>query len=639
MLKQKWLWLVVVLLLIGSIPGLISRWNVETASNNYEIIIPYHEIVGVADNSELSIDDVLATLKEAGLTTVSLEVASLKDMEKQGTIAVYEEHELASLLRFTPYIDDFDKDKLGLYISLPEDPETDQFLKETIQPEEVEIGGERFYFLPKDNGEYFFETPIGYNGSATKKINKHGLLHVFRVGNDEEHVNETIVNQLVELKNDSVSGILGSGEQVIGFGQEKQVELIQKLQNAGYFYYSIEGNTQKGEDKLARVTNFDIIRLLSMDVNRETTLTVPDSIDRTVRALKERNIKSFFYHIKTKGDAEDNLNDAVAYLNGVQDKIPSAFTAGTPILFDKFAIPAWVTALVLLSGIIFTYLMSEIVKNLKLRLAITGFMALLAIAYFALDSIKFTQAFALFIACLAPIYAVIKASHGSTRIRDILVQYAKAIGISLIGIAIVIGLLNGNGFITGYFEFRGVKLVYIIPIAGILLYVLSKWTGIGSGGIKSSLNQTFTLLNKEVRYWHLLLFIIVAVVGLFYISRTGNTGPVSNLELSFRQLQEDLLYVRPRTKEFLIGFPFFILALYAMGVSRKWGMIFLVPGVIGFLSIVNTFTHLHIPIGISLLRTVYSVVIGFIIGLLFILIFKILRHYWQKAKVKWDSTP
>ncbi|MFY3791595.1 DUF5693 family protein [Ureibacillus sp. MALMAid1270] len=638
MLKQKWLWFAVILLLIISIPGLANRWKVETSSTNYEIIIPYSEIVYVADNSDLTVDDVLSTLKEAGLTTVSLEAASLEDMEKQGTISVYEEHELASLLRFTPYIDEFDVEKLGLYISVPKESETQQFLKETIQPEEVEIGGEQFYFLPKDNGHYLIDTPIGYNQSSIEKINKHGLFHVFRAKNSEEYVNENIVDQLVTLKNDRVSGILGSGTETIGFGHSNQDDLIKKLQDAGYYYYSIEGNILKGEETFARSTKFDIIRLLSIDVNKETSLTVSDSIDRTIRALKERNIKSIFYHIRTKGVAEDNLNEATEFLKGVQEKMPSSFTAGAPKLFDRISIPAWVTGVILLAGILYTFLVSELLKSNILRILMTGLMALLAIAYFALDRILFLQVFALIIACITPIYAVVKASNGSTRISNIFLQYAKAVGISLIGIAIVIGLLNGNGFITGYDVFKGVKLVYVIPILGIVLFVFFAWTNIASGGMKNGLNQTVTLLNKEVKYWHLVLFVIAAGIGLFYISRTGNTGPVSNLELTFRQLQEDILYVRPRTKEFLIGFPFFVLALYVMGKNRKWGMIFLIPGVIGFLSIVNTFTHLHIPIGISLLRTLYSVVLGFVIGLVFILIYKIVCKFISKAKAKWTSS-
>ena len=83
-------------------------------------------------------------------------------------------------------------------------------------------------------------------------------------------------------------------------------------------------------------------------------------------------------------------------------------------------------------------------------------------------------------------------------------------------------------------------------------------------------------------------------------------------------------------------FPFFILALYVMGINRKWGSILLVPGVIGFLSIMNTFTHLHIPVAVSVLRTLYSVSLGLVVGLLFILIFKIGYRWVSKAIARWS---
>ena len=110
--------------------------------------------------------------------------------------------------------------------------------------------------------------------------------------------------------------------------------------------------------------------------------------------------------------------------------------------------------------------------------------------------------FALIIAVIAPTYAVIKAAKGSTRIVDILFQYVKAVGISIVGIIIVIGLLNGNGFITGFEVFKGVKLVYIIPILGLLLFVVAEINSLSENGIKATLSNTVTLLNKEVKYGH-----------------------------------------------------------------------------------------------------------------------------------------
>ena len=52
----------------------------------------------------------------------------------------------------------------------------------------------------------------------------------------------------------------------------------------------------------------------------------------------------------------------------------------------------------------------------------------------------------------------------------ILLSYGKAIGISLLGIAIVVGLLNGNEYLVMVDVFKGVKLIYIFPLAFMFIY-------------------------------------------------------------------------------------------------------------------------------------------------------------------------
>ena len=635
-IKQSWLWAIIVLLLLASSTGLINRWKAEQSNDRYEIIIPYEEILTTSMESDLTVDEILATLKDAGLTTVSLNPLQLKDLEKQNIVTIFEEDQLAAQLRFTQYRDAVDVSKPGYYISVPEDAYYQRFITDTIEVEEITIGDEPFYFLPSSNELYDIETPIGYDETALEAIARQDLLHVFRVTNAiNEEVNGKIVNQLVAMKNDRTAGLLGAGTEALGFGQTSQGKFVQKLSSAGYYFYAIEGNALKGEQTIARQTAYDSIRLHSMDINRETTLTKQIMVDRTVRAVKERNIKSIFYHIKTIDNPTENLELAVDYLTDVQKRMPDSYQLGAPSTFDKVDVPAWSKALILLAGVIFTYVMFGILKCNPLRIAAAAFMLLLAAAYFLLDRILFIQAFALIIAVLTPIYSVMSTAKGSNNIGKIAVQYVKAVAISLVGIVIVIALLNGNGFMTGFEAFRGVKLVYIIPIAGVTVLVIMSIYNIFENGYKHALSRSVKVLNKEVRYWHLVLFVLVAAVGLFYISRTGNSGSVSTMELSFRQWLEDILYIRPRTKEFLIGFPLFIVALYAMSINRKLGSILLIPGVIGFLSIMNTFTHLHIPIAVSLLRTVYSVVLGFIVGLVFIVIFKLLYKLVLKAIARW----
>ncbi|ODV54779.1 DUF5693 family protein [Lysinibacillus fusiformis] len=637
MSKQKWLWGIIVLLLVVSSTGIMMRWNAEQSNDSYEIVIPYDEIQTVDKNSDLTMDEILSSLKEAGLTTVSLEPLTLKEMEKQNLITVYKENDLAAQLLFTPYKDAVDVTKSGSYIRVPENTDYQKLIKDSVEPEEVQIGEEAFYFLPTSNHNFDLKTPIGYDQPAIDMISKHGLGYVFKVANaDNELANNKLVNQLLALKDGSSGRLLGQGDEAIGFGQKKGNQLVEKLSDAGYYFYTIESNPLKGESKIAQITDYNMIRLHSININRQTKLKLNESIDRTTRAVKERNIRSIFYHIKTTGNAKENMEQTIDYLNGVHDAMPDHFQPGEPKLFDKVAVPAWVKAAVLLAGILFTFSVSELIKWMPLRIAAAGFMTVLAIAYFILKSTLFLQAFALIIAVLAPTYAVIKSAQGSTKMSKILVQYLKAVAISLIGIVIVIGLLNGNAFMTGFATFKGVKLVYLIPIMGVLLFTLIEMNRLADQNIKKSLSNTVTLLNKELKYWHVLLLIVVAGIGLFYISRTGNSGSVSDLELAFRQWLENTLYVRPRTKEFLIGFPFFVLALYVMGINRKWGSILLVPGVIGFLSIVNTFTHLHIPVAVSVLRTLYSVSLGFVIGLVFILIFKFGYRWVSKAIARWS---
>lgn len=637
MSKQKWLWGIIVLLLVVSSTGIMMRWNAEQSNDSYEIVIPFDEIQTADKNSDLTMDEILSSLKEAGLTTVSLEPLTLKEMEKQNLITVYKENDLAAQLLFTPYKDAVDRSKSGYYIRVPENADYQKLIKNSVEPEEVQIGEEAFYFLPTSNHNFDLKTPIGYDQPAMDVISKHGLGYVFKVENaDNDVANDKLVNQLLALKDGSSGRLLGQGDEAIGFGQEDGHQLVEKLSDAGYYFYTIESNPLKGESKIAQKTDYKMIRLHSININRQTKLKLNESIDRTTRAVKERNIRSIFYHIKTTGNAKENVEQTIDYLNGVHDAMPDHFQPGEPKLFDKVVVPAWVTAAVLLAGILFTFIVSELVKWLPLRFAAAGFMTVLAIAYFILKSTLFLQAFALIIAVLAPTYAVIKSAQGSTKMSKILVQYLKAVAISLIGIVIVIGLLNGNAFMTGFATFKGVKLVYLIPIMGVLLFTLIEMNRLADQNIKKSLSNTVTLLNKELKYWHVLLLIVVAGIGLFYISRTGNSGSVSDLELAFRQWLENTLYVRPRTKEFLIGFPFFVLALYVMGINRKWGSILLVPGVIGFLSIVNTFTHLHIPVAVSVLRTLYSVSLGFVIGLVFILIFKVGYRWVSKAIARWS---
>jgi hypothetical protein len=106
-------------------------------------------------------------------------------------------------------------------------------------------------------------------------------------------------------------------------------------------------------------------------------------------------------------------------------------------------------------------------------------------------------------------------------------------------------------------------------------------------------------------------------VGVLLV-RSGNESPVapSGAELSFRSLLDHLLWVRPRTKEIFFGHPLLLISLILFNRGQKRGVwLGLALGVIGQISLLNTFCHLHTPILISLVRSFNGLWVGLLVGL------------------------
>ena len=620
MRKHIVLWGILIVLLIISLPGIFQRWNSEVENDTYEIAVPFEEIRELTTTENQTLDDSLRSLKDAGLTTISLEPLNLYSMEDSGIITVYSETDLSDAIRFID-TGGFDFDKKGYYITIPETDYYDELLREVFHPEEITIAGEPFYFIQEDSGITLL-TSIGYDENVLDLIEEHDLHTILRVNNDTtdsaNKVNTQIADTLLSPMYDKYSNILFSGEDVIGYPNiQLMSDLTQKLNDANYRFYTIEFAQQAGLQTAVRNSNYDVIRLHSIDLDSKT---LEANINQAVRAVKERNIRSIFFHIQT-GKPIDNLENAVSFVKGVQDKIPNSFQLGNPEPFNSINISTWQTIIILAAGVLFTYLAAGIFRNKWVQTAGAIFMMLLALFYLLSERLLLLQAFTLIISIITPVFAILYAfkKNRSSKISDISLQYLWAILISLIGIIIVTGLLNGNAFITGFEVFRGVKLVYILPIVSIGVILFYK------NGVDLLKEHGISILQAKVKYWHLLIFVLIGVLLSYYVSRTGNSGTVSELELVIRSTLEDVLYVRPRTKEFLIGFPFFILALYVVNKRRNLGKFLLIPGTIGFLSMMNTFTHFHIPLYLSLLRTVYSIALGYIIGLLFIYLYKLVE--------------
>ncbi|MNE15662.1 hypothetical protein D3C80_1085810 [compost metagenome] len=142
-------------------------------------------------------------------------------------------------------------------------------------------------------------------------------------------------------------------------------------------------------------------------------------------------------------------------------------------------------------------------------------------------------------------------------------------------------------------------------------------------------NKTGKLLRTPVTLAMVIAAGVLGVLGMYYLSRTGNSGSVSSIEMTFRTFLENTVGVRPRNKEFLLAHPLFILGAFMAYKYRNAAFIMIVA-VIGQLSMVDTFAHIHTPVLISVIRGGLGLGLGLIIGLLAALAWQIAEGCWKR---------
>ncbi|ANU27513.1 DUF5693 family protein [Planococcus versutus] len=610
--------------LLLTIPTAVQRVQIEESNKTIETIVPYQSAIGwMIEDPNLTVDEILKDFKETGIQSVSLEPDTVSSLERKRlitTVSASRMHENILLTQKEPLEAPFDKP--GLFIHSTGLFDFEKVTKGLFEEQfEFSLDGTDYLFVPGDSAA-IQSTPIAYDREVIAAVLDSGLSIVprLRAYSDEKQLDQ-MINELIAIKQPGVEKVLFIGDKVPAFSDPVRLkEFGEQLKTAGYTLLSIEFALQDGLNQLAYMTDLNLVRLHSLGVTDEN---MSESSDKIVRAAKERNFRAFFLNMSQK-EYEQALPALTELQKQVDNTLPASFKRGVAKTFEPYSVPLWQTALALLGAVAFLTLAAQSVfKNKKLTYIAFFGSLLFAVLYLVVQQSILLKTFALAVAITAPIWAVLVKKEPQKK-AYLLKSFAQAVGIAAIGIWLIVILLSGNQYILGIDLFRGVSLVYIVPIAFILIYAV--W-----GNIKN-------LLTMNVVYWHIAVGVFVAGIAFYYYTRTGNAGQVSNFELQARLLLEQILYVRPRTKEFLIGFPLFILALHVAKSYPKAYYFLLIPGVIGFLSMVNTFTHLHIPLLISLLRSGYSIVLGFLIGLVLIWLYE---KVWKKVvtiiKMRWQT--
>lgn len=654
-LLKKVLMAIVVLSILLTAPLIYHRAKVEWKNDTYEMIVPYEEIRELA-NRGLDTKTIVKTLYDNGVRGVSFEPTGIQDLIKQGQVMTLNKSDLFSMLQKE---DENTRENLlysrenGLYVLLRNDLD-ERWEKAIVQSfgDRIEkvtdlpiLKGESIYFIKGISKEELtrgmgtvanpiLTRPIGFDEDLMTEFASYGFEPVFRIGNNFNANNDYVLDQMKVLQ-DKLGGhkIIFTGNTMLGVSphQDLKTEDAKKyalrLVNEGFVLMPIEFTKQDGLNIYANQFKNKIVRLHSLDFfDGRGGYT-----ERATRAVKERNIRGLYVHVtdikKLEEETitpEQSFEVAVSELQAITSQMADKHQPGIAQSYDVLNASKWMTIAGLVGVAAFIGLAALMVSE-KIALLTFAGMLLVAAGYIVTGSTMFLQAASLAVSIVAATWAAISGEYINSK-KDMVFKFLKGAFLALIGAWFVMSLLYGNQFLVKIEEFRGVKLLFILPIVLTFLHVIR--------------DHVKDLAMSVVRNYYLVIVAVIAAGLMILVVRSGNDAGemVSGAELVFRQKLEDLLFVRPRTKEFLIGYPILVLGMYIIYQGKGWeqriGKYLLAGGAIGFLSTVNTFTHLHIPIYLSLLRVVYGFVFGALLGLVLIFLYRLGKKYWPMIQEK-----
>ncbi len=442
---------------------------------------------------------------------------------------------------------------------------------------------------------------------------------------------ETLITQLQQIP--TLGFINFDGTRMPGY---TEANLVQFIREQGFGYVEFYTLDQEGfitlSNKIKTEDNtYNIVRMFSPDKLSHIKAT---GITSTYElALLERNIKSFGFVMPKTGNAEESFEDLQDEVSAfIEIALEHGYTLGTNTNLKYWPNPSkWYLFVVGLGAIAMFIKLINLTPLAKYGLGylagaggIAVFLGLLAT-----DEVLALQ-------CMAFLATIVFSSYGAILFLDppdkpsmilALVRYLQVTIISLSGVVIMTALISGYNFAIGLDLFKGVKAAHVAPLAIVfVVIIISKWRD-----VKREAKEVLKINWKYLVVGGIVIAAIASTVLGIYISRTGNST-IPELELLFRNALDYILGVRPRTKEFLIGHPVMILGLYMTYRGFRWPA--LIVGTIGQVSMLNTFSHIHTPITISITRTVYGIGIGIVVGIIFMigykLVFKVINACIRK---------
>lgn len=638
---RRFHWWPFLLILVGftaSVYALIHRHSVEAGSRSVALVLDHGQLRSLISATGVPPAEAYRRFKSAGITGVALTEETLADLVSEGVLQVTAAPAGAGAREYRVEIQDpAVAARIAEYVprlvrgATEQAPQGDRIVLPGL-------GGGKIYIPGRFDD--IRSAPTGLDEVVGRELREAGFEVVGRIANPLGLTAESLRWELERVKGLGIHTVIFSGEEVLGYS-ELVPQTAQDLRELGLLYGSIEFGKQRGDERLSQLMEDRLVRVHSISSAEMPRLTVPEAIERYVRAAAERNIRLNYVRLPATVTG-NTFEDSVDYVADLSRRTVEAhFGLGTPQPFE----PVWppllgrlVRALIglgigagaalLLAGLV------PLSRRVYTGLVIAASAGCAGVAF--LDKSLGHQAVALLSAVVFPTLAFVlipqpvgafeEHKHSVVRERRlsilaVLAEFAFISAVTLVGAFMLAGLLSQLPYMVKTKSFAGIKVATVVPIILVGWIYLTGMSGEYPSWRSERDAMTYRLrefFSEPLRIWHILAFVAAVVALYLLVERSGNDSGVgvSATELRFRALLDRYLVVRPRTKEFMLGHPALLLAL-AMSARprwRAWALPLLLVGIIGQVGMLNSFCHLHTPIKITLIRTFNGLLFGVLLG-------------------------
>ena len=563
---------------LSLVPSRVSR---EFASRRVEVVVDWDDIEWLGKTQGIDPLALITKLREMGVETVGVNEYSLRRLKDTGRV-IPVAYSGGTLYRYFQVPDPRLRETIIRQLNI--------LGKKAEEPQEG-IVGMNVVFEEED------KMGLGWNRELVQFLSDAGFRVVLRPINRYDLSPETMETLLEDPVWERAEGVIFQGDSVLGYGEPASLKRMASfLRERKLFFGYLEFVGQKGETTLSSLIPDLTVRVHSIAPDELKNYTPVAAKERFLRAVKERSVALIYLRAFTEPPSAKSVEKNLTYFQNILQTLrENGFVLGKAVVPQRpFAVPRFMLALFAVSMALMTLLLWEFFFDFHL-VPFLGSLVVLLLGIF-LNPIGGMKILGLWAGVVVPTLAVILCVENFRKEKIL-----QGLGLSFLtlfagAMVVSMGLYHWL-FVLRIHQYFGVKVSLALPPLFVLLYLFkARLLGVSVG-------QFFL---DYLKRFELLILGIVAVGTVLYLTRSGNFPllPAGGLESLMRGGLERMLFMRPRTKEFLIGYPaLWLLSVFPLSAFRPAYQILLWLAVtVGFTTFLNSFSHLHTPFLFVLLR-------------------------------------